>query len=75
MNLFSNGVAMVKGIRLKFNQEIICEVSRLPLDGEIFEEDMNPFSTRAIFILHSNKLVEVDRKKGTRQIYVQEPYS
>ena len=75
MNSLSNRIAMIKGLRVECNQNIIFEVLTLPLEGYFFEEHMDPCTTLAQFTLYIDRPLEVDRKQGTRRIYVQGPYN
>lgn len=68
MTTLRNGIAMVKGLRIEFLEEVIAEVTRFPQEGKKWEKEFNLKIARTQFSIHQDPPLDIDKKQGTSRL-------
>ena len=52
MRTLKDDIAIVKGLRIEFIEEVVAEVTRLPQEGKNWEKEFDLWTTRAKISIH-----------------------
>ena len=57
---------MIKCVRIEFIEQVMVEVTGLPIAGERWSKDIDTRATKAQFALHDDPPLQEDRKQGMK---------